>query len=188
MGLLPGSEDSLEEEMATHSRILAWRIPWTEEPGGLQSMGSQELDRTEQVSMHARAHTHTHPTLGGSDLLHMASTTSSLLKTLRTQRHRDQGASGLKRSLSQFSHSVVSNSLRPTDCSMPGFPVLHHLPKFAQIHVHRVGDAIQPSHPLSSPSPPAFSLSPHQGLFQGVSSLHQVAKVLVLQLLHQSFQ
>jgi len=59
MGLLPGSEDSLEEEMATHSRILAWRIPWTEEPGGLQSMGSQELDRTEQVSMHTRAHTHT---------------------------------------------------------------------------------------------------------------------------------
>ena len=62
------------------------------------------------------------------------------------------------------------------DCSMPGFPVLHHLPKFAQIHVH--GDAIQPSHPLSSPSPPAFNLSQHQGLVQWVSSLHQVAKVL----------
>ena len=53
----------------------------------------------------------------------------------------------------------------PMDCSMPGFPVLHHLPDFAQTHVHRVGDAIHPSHPLSSLSPPAFNLSQHQGLF-----------------------
>ena len=62
------------------------------------------------------------------------------------------------------------------DCSMPGFPVLHHLPEFAQTHVHWVGDAIQPSHPLSSPSSPAFCLSQHQGLYQWVSSAHQVAK------------
>ena len=74
------------------------------------------------------------------------------------------------------------------DCSMPGFPVLNHLLKFAQIHVHWVGDAIQPSHPLSSPSPPAFNLSQHQGLFLWVSSLHQVAKVLEFQLQHQFFQ
>ena len=74
------------------------------------------------------------------------------------------------------------------DCSTPGFPVHHQLPKLTQTHVHRVGDAIQPSHPLSSPSSPAFSLSEHQGLFQGVSSSHQVAKVLELQLQHQSFQ
>ena len=73
----------------------------------------------------------------------------------------------------------------PTDCSTPGFPVLHCLLKFVQTHVHWVGDAIQPSHPLSSPSP-AFSLSQHQGLFQWVSSSHQVAKALDLQL--QSFQ
>ena len=53
----------------------------------------------------------------------------------------------------------------PMDCSRPGFPVYHHLPEFTQTHVHRVGDAIQPSHPLSSPSPPAFSLSQHRGLF-----------------------
>ena len=53
-----------------------------------------------------------------------------------------------------------------TDCSMPGFPVHHHLPELTQIHLHHVGDAIQPSHPLSSPSPPAFSLSQSQGLFQ----------------------
>ena len=64
----------------------------------------------------------------------------------------------------------------PRDCSAPGFPVVYCLPELAQTHVHRVGDAIQPSHPLSSPSPPAFSLSQHQGLFQHVGSLHQVAK------------
>ena len=63
------------------------------------------------------------------------------------------------------------------DWSMPGFPVHHQLLEIPQTHVHRVSDAIQPSHPLSSPSP-AFDLSQHQGLFQGVSSLHQVTKVL----------
>ena len=61
---------------------------------------------------------------------------------------------------------------------MPGFPVHHQLSELAQTQVHEVGDAIQPSHPLSSPSPPAFNLSQHQDLFQGVSSSHQVAKVL----------
>ena len=66
----------------------------------------------------------------------------------------------------------------PTDCNMPGFPVHHQLPELAQSHVHWVSDAIQPSHPLSSPSPPVFNLSQHQGLFQRFSSLHQVAKVL----------
>ena len=74
------------------------------------------------------------------------------------------------------------------NCSRPGSPVLHYLPEFAQIHIHWVGDAIQPSHPLSSPSPPALNLSHHQGLLQWVSSSHQVAKVLELQLQHQSFQ
>ena len=66
----------------------------------------------------------------------------------------------------------------PMDCSMPGFPVLHQLPELAQTHVHWVGNAIQPSHPLLSPSSPAFNFSQHQGLFQWVSSSHQVAKVL----------
>ena len=65
----------------------------------------------------------------------------------------------------------------PMNCSTPGLPVHHELPEFTQTHVHQVGDAIQPSHPLSSPSP-AFSLPQHQGLFQWVSSSHQVAKVL----------
>ena len=88
----------------------------------------------------------------------------------------------------QFSHSVMSSSLRPLDCSTPGFPVLHQLPDLTQTHIHRVGDAIQPSHPLSSPSPPAFNIFQHQGLFIWVSSSHQGAKVLEFQLQHQSFQ
>ena len=73
------------------------------------------------------------------------------------------------------------------DCSPPGLPLLHHLTEFAETHVHWVSDAIQPSHPLSSPSP-TFNLSQHQGLFQWLSSLHQVAKLLELQLQRQSFQ
>ena len=64
------------------------------------------------------------------------------------------------------------------DCSMPGLPVHHQLLEFTLSQVHWVGDAIQPSHPLSSPSPPAFNLFQHQGLFQGVSFSHQVARVL----------
>ena len=72
----------------------------------------------------------------------------------------------------------------PMDCSTPGLPVHHQLPELAQTHVQHVGDAIQPSHPLSSPSTPTFNLSQHKGLFQGVSSSHQVAKVLEFQLQH----
>ena len=72
--------------------------------------------------------------------------------------------------------------LDPMDYTTPGFPVLLCLLELAQTHVHRVGDAIQPSHPLLPPSPPALSLSLHQGLFQWVGSLLQVAQVLVLQL------
>ena len=72
--------------------------------------------------------------------------------------------------------------------STPGLPVHHQLPEFTQTHVHWVSDVIQPSHPLSSPSPPALNLSQHQGLFKWVSSSHQVAKVLEFQLQHQSFQ
>ena len=88
----------------------------------------------------------------------------------------------------QFS-SVAQSCLTlwdPMDCSTPGFLVHHQLLELAQIHVHWVGDAMQPSHPLSPPSPPAFDLSQHQGLFQWV--LHQVAQVLGFQLQHQSFQ
>jgi len=87
-------------------------------------------------------------------------------------------------SVHQFSSVTQScpTFCNPMDCSTPGFPVHHHLPELAQNHVHRVSDAIQPFHPLSSPSPPPFSLSQHQSLSQWVSSSHQVAKVLEFQL------
>ena len=74
------------------------------------------------------------------------------------------------------------------DHSTPGLPIHHQLPELAQTYVHRVSDAIQPSYPLSSPSPPAFNLSQHQGLFKSVSSLHHVTEVLEFQLQHQPFQ
>ena len=91
-----------------------------------------------------------------------------------------------------FQFSSVAQSC-PTLCnpmnrSTPGLPVHHQLPEFTQIHIHQVGDAIQPSHPLSTPSPLAPNLSQHQGLFQWVNSSHEVAKVLEFQLWHHSFQ
>ena len=95
-----------------------------------------------------------------------------------------------------FLHSVQFSSvaqLCPTLCnpvnrSTPGLSVHHQLPEFTQTHVHWVGDAIQPSHPLSSPSPPAPNPSQHQSLFQWINSSHEVAKVLEFQLQHHSFQ
>ena len=69
----------------------------------------------------------------------------------------------------------------PMNCSTPGLPVHQHFPEFTQTHVHQIGDAIQPSHPLSSPSPPVPNPSQHQSLFQWVSSSHQVAKILEFQ-------
>ena len=98
----------------------------------------------------------------------------------------------LKHKACSVQFSLVTQQY-PTPCdpmnrSILGLPVHHQLPESTQTHVHQVGDAIQPSHPLQSPSPPAFTLSQYQGLFKGVSTLHQVAKVLEFQLQHQSFQ
>ena len=94
--------------------------------------------------------------------------------------------------LSSVQFSSVAQSC-PTLCdpmnrSTPGLPVHHQLPEFTQTHIHRVSDAIQPSHPLSSPSPPAPSPSQHLSLFQWVNSLHEVAKVLEFQLQHHFLQ
>ena len=97
---------------------------------------------------------------------------------------------GLEGSICQGS-SVTQSRLthcNPMDCSTPGFPVHHQLPEFTQNSCPPVSDAFQPSPPLLSPSPPAFNLSQHQGLFQWVSSSYQVAKVLEFQLQHQSLQ
>ena len=90
----------------------------------------------------------------------------------------------------QFS-SVTQSCLTLCDLmnrSTPGLPVHHQLPEFTQTHIHRVSDAIQPSHPLSSPSPPAPNPSQHQSVFQRVNSSHEVAKVLEFQLQHHSLQ
>ena len=96
----------------------------------------------------------------------------------------------------QIKYSVQFNSVTqscltlcdPMNRSTPGLPVHHQLPESTQTHVHWVGEANQPSHPLSTTSPPALNLSQHWGLFQWVSSSHQVARVLQFQLQHQSFQ
>ena len=93
-----------------------------------------------------------------------------------TSRWLDSVGQGLL--LLLFGCQVMPNPLDPMDCSMPGFPVPHHLPEL----VHWISDAILTSDPLSSPSPPAFNVSQHQGLFQRDSSSHQVAKALELQL------
>ena len=98
---------------------------------------------------------------------------------------------GEHHSYSQSVSSVAQLCLTlcdPMNHSMPGLPVHHQILESTQTHVHCVGDAIQPSHPLSSPSPPAFNLSQHQGPFKWVSSSHKMAKVLELQLQNQSFQ
>ena len=95
-----------------------------------------------------------------------------------------------------FIHSVQFSSVTQScltlcdlmDYSPPGLPAHHQLQEFTQTHVHWVRDAIWPSHPLSSPSPPTFNLSQHQDLFKWISSSHQVAKVLELQPQHQAFQ
>ena len=98
----------------------------------------------------------------------------------------------LRRYFSSVQFSSVAQSCPtlcdPMNCSTPGLPVHHQLPEFTQTHIHPVSDAIQPSHPLSSPSPPAPNPSQNQGLFQWVNSLHEVAKVLEFQLQHQCFQ
>ena len=104
---------------------------------------------------------------------------------LTQKRHRGRHSSSVQLSSIAQSYLTLCNTM---DYSMPGLPVHHHLLEFTQTHVHWVGDAIQPSHHLLSPSPPTFRLSQHQGLFQWISSSHQMAKVLEFQLQHQSFQ
>ena len=99
--------------------------------------------------------------------------------------HRGKGIrSDQIRSVTQ----LCPNLCDPMNRSTPGLPVHHQLPEFTETHIHQVGDAIQPSHPLSSPSPPAPNPSQHKGLFQWVNSLHELAKVLEFQLQHHYFQ
>ena len=168
--------------MAPHSSTLAWKIPWTEEPGGLQSMGSET---TEQHHFHF-------------SLSCIGEGNGNPLQCSGLENPRDRGAwwasiSGVAQCrtwLKQLSSSSSSSSSplvsqgdfcfccsvakvcltlsEPMDCSMPGFPVLHHIPEFAQTYDHWVGDAIQPSHPLLPISPPALNLSQHQGFYSKI--------------------
>ena len=144
--------------------FLLGESPWTEEPGGLQSMGSQRI----------RHGWVTKNTMQAS--VDLAWTTAVFVTNLSAP------SLLLWVEFSSVQFSSVAQSC-PTLCnpmnhSTPGLPVHHQLPQFTQTHIHRVGDAIQPSHPLSSPSPPAPNPSQHQGLFQWVNSSHEVAKVL----------
>ena len=110
-----------------------------------------------------------------------------ILAQKQTQRSMVQNRESRSK-LSSVQSLSVSDSLQPMNRSTPGLPVHHQLPESTQTHIHVVDDATQPSHPLSSPSPPALNLSQQQGLFKWVSSSHQVARVLEFQLQHQSFQ
>ena len=112
-----------------------------------------------------------------SDAIQPSHSLCSSPSTLNLSQHQELQWVSCSHQLSSVTQSCPTLS-NPMDCSTPGFPVHHQLPELAQTHVCQVSDAIQPSHPLSSPSPPAFNLSQHQGLFQWVNSLHEVAKVL----------
>ena len=136
-----GWEDPLKEGVPTHSSILAWRIWWTENPGGLQFMESKGVR---------------YDWAANTTIINATTATSYLWFC----------------SVAKWCPTLCY----PVDCGTPGFPVLHYLPELAQTHVHWISDAIQLSHPWSSPSPPALSLAQHQGLFQWVGSSHQVTK------------
>ena len=146
VGLIPGSGGPLEKEEATHPSILAWEILQTEGPGGLPSMESQKSQTwlcdytTTTVAFHAQVEWDANANCApGRSLTCTHSPVCSVAQSCPTPCY-------------------------PKDSSTPGFPVHHQLPELAQTHVHQVGDAIQPSHPLLSPSPPALNLSQHQSL------------------------
>ena len=174
--------------MAPDSSTLAWKIPWTEEPGRLQSMGSLKVWTwlSNFTSFHFHALEKEMATHSSVLAWRIPGTGEpGVLPSLGSHRVRHDwsalaaAAAAVIQTVQSLSHVRLCS---PMDCSTPGLPVHHQLPQFTQTHVHWVSDAIQPSHPLSSPSSPAFNLSQHQGLFKWVSSLRQVAKVLEFQL------
>ena len=191
-----------EKAMASHSSTLAWKIPWMEDPGRLQSMGWRRVRHDWAISlslftfMHWRRKWQPTPLLlpgesgdgvtqsrtrlkwlssSSNIALHKTNKQNGNMASLpipMTRSAADTAACSLLHSVIQWvigpqSVSSVAQSCPtlcdPMDCSTPGFPVHHQLPELAQTHVHWVGDAIQPSCPLPSPSP-AFALSQHQGL------------------------
>ena len=158
--------------MATHSNILVWGIPWREEPGGLQCMRSQKV-----------RHDWATNSFTSVSIIHSSNIMQGLYLSWRWISLNFFPGKATTCSV-QFSSVAQScpTLCDPMNHSTPGLPVHHQLLEFTQTHVHWVSDAIQPSHPLSSPSPPAPNSSQHQSLFQWVSSSHEVTKVLEFQL------
>ena len=138
-----GWKDPLKKEMATHSSIFAWKISWTEEPGGLQSMGSQRVGHDWVTN------TYIYKTYKESYMYNF----TYLLLILKIV---------VFSSVSQSCPTLFD----PMYCNKQGFPVHLQLQELTQTYVHQVSDAIQPYHPLLYPSPSAFNLSQHEGLFQ----------------------
>ena len=182
-------EDPLQKEMATYGSLLAWKIPWTEEPGGLVCEVAVEHNWvTENTDTIFYLH---------FNISHVSMWIQFIFLKLCLNLFFSwriialQCCVGFCHVTTQIRHGSVQLSsvtqLCPTlcdsmNCSMPGLPVHHQLLEFTQTQVHRVSDAIQPSHPLSSPSPPIPDSSQHQSLFQWVNSSHEVAKVREFQL------
>ena len=212
-----GQEDVLKQETATYSSTPAWRIPWTEEPGGLQSIASQRVGHWSNLghTIENLLLTETWKVEWPLCSLNFLAVTPLVMIIGVLQQQRKYGAAFFS-VLHKTMHKVLgclkiyllSEALDtvflyellnvykkfssvaqscPTlcdrmNCSMPGLPVHHQLLEFTETHVYWVSDAIQPSHPLSSPSPPAPNPSQHQSLLQWVNSSHEVAKVLEFQL------
>ena len=168
-----GGKNPLEEEMATHASILTWRISWTEEPGGLQFIGSQKSwTQLKWLSTHALEAQKLRICLQCRrpgfnpwvrKIFWRMATHSSILVWRIPRTEEPGGLQSVVLHPIQFS-SVTQSCLtlcNPKNRSTPGLPVHHQLLESTQTHVHRVSDAIQPSHPLSSPSPPAPNPSQH---------------------------
>ena len=173
-----GWEDPLEEGKATHSSILAWRIPMDRGLAGY----SPGIFRVGQD----RATKHSTAIKRSQWMNSQAAVVNLTMSALTFNRCHWQVPlwSAMNKYILQI-RSVAQSCptlCNPMNRSTPGLPIHHQLPEFTQTHVHRVSDAIQSSHPLSSPSPPAPNPSQHQSLFQWVNSSHDVAKVLVFQL------
>ena len=184
---------ALEKEMATHSSVLAWRIPGTGEPGGLPSMGSHRVrhDWSDSAAAAASSWETENQEIKESHCGWWSKNKrkfwwnnprgecrNHIMRYLYDRLYRFwivfHMLKDKLRHSKMFQFSSVAQSC-PTLCdpmnrSTPGLPVHHQLPEFIQTHVHQVSDAIQTSHPLSSPSPPAPNPSQHQSLFQWVNS------------------
>ena len=155
--------------MATHSSVLAWRIPGTGKPGGLPSMGSHRVghdwsDLAAAAAAYTKKCTHIYTHINTRGALERCSLLEELGATHNKVSWIIHCVISFKFSSVQFISVTQSCPTlhNPMNRSTPGLTVHHHLPEFTQSHVRRVGDAIQPSHPRSSPSPPAPNPSQHQ--------------------------